>query len=106
MRTKRSLRLFQDAWGALKALVEGLARLGILPLPPALDRAEEEPAGFKNGSKNGVKGAAAAARGKGSGRRRQRTRGGWVLLSFCLAWVRAHLIDPPLHLASVAGRCL
>lgn len=85
MRTKRSLRLFREAWEGLKTLVEALARLGIIPLPPLLDTAGEETAGSKNGSRNGSKGVG-GARGKGSGRRTQRTRGyvvGWdrLLLS-------------------------
>lgn len=87
VRTKRSLRLFREEWGGVKTLVEGLARLGLIPLP-LLDHAEEETAGSKNGSKNGPKnsvGQGAGARvGKGSGRRRQRSRG-WVAFSeFCL----------------------
>eukprot|EP00903_Cladosiphon_okamuranus_P014260 g13246.t1 len=83
VRTKRSLRMFRDAWGGLKTLVEGLARLGLIPLPPLLDLAEEETGGSKNASKNGPKNGpknsvaqgAAARGGKGSGKRRQRLRG-------------------------------
>eukprot|EP00752_Nemacystus_decipiens_P009926 g8853.t3 len=81
VRTKRSLRVFRESWEGLKTLVEGLARLGIIPLPPSLrgDHVEEETAGSKTaGSKKGstssVQGAG-TRRGKGSGRRRQRSRG-------------------------------
>lgn len=84
VRTKRSLRAFREAWEGLKMLVQGLARMGIIPLPPLRDHGEEETAGSKagrkNGSKNGPKNSvqgAGALRGKGPGRRRQHSRG-WV----------------------------
>lgn len=81
VRTKRSLRLFREAWEGLRSLVEGLARLGIIPLPlPPLDRTGEETTSSRNGPKNGSKNG--AGRGKGAGRRKQRARG-WVFLCSC-----------------------